>query len=647
MSNQKFHGKSRTYTIGKELGKGGEGQVYDLTDDPLSVLKVYSEPLNAAKIRKLQLMTSLGNDKITAYAAWPQDVVKDSSGVVRGFVMKRLNNYVPIHMLFSPMDRKKIFPDKGYNFLVRVAGNLSKAFHACHASGIVMGDVNEGNILVNSQGMVAFIDCDSFQLKDGNGYFFCEVGVPRYTPPEILVMASFENLTRTVNTDNFSLAVILFQLLFLGRHPFAGKNSSTEEIDEEKAIKQKWFAYSLNNQTKKLSTPDNTYSIHNITSELSALFHSAFEQTENRPQPTAWAKEIESYERQLVSCAKSKIHFYPSKLKTCVWCEFKEKRNIVFFLDDSYLQHIPSVSNIESFINGFKIEPLDHTPIKFPNSPQKSIIASSISPTLLKNKNNQNYISIALLIASLALAISFHWGFIVAGILGVTFMQSILPWRQEFSTELKRRNAEYLLYKQKLELAIAEYNNISQHITYRNIGVQLEKPIIAYKNLPAELIKRRKIVEEKLYNDQLHQFLVSFWISNHSIPSIGPTRKTALSLANIKTASDITKLNKVKVQGIGPTVIQVLFSWQRQVSSNFIYQPNNYLIANETRVVGEEIERKKKSLEHDIKREYQSLQYLKVNIEEKQKRLQNQIEVLKDQYFQAKADLSILEKIKI
>lgn len=133
--------------------------------------------------------------------------------------MKKLVAFVPLHMLFSPMDRKKVFPDKGYNFLIHVARNLATAFHQVHQLGIIAGDVNEANVLVSKTGMVALIDCDSFQIKNGNRYHFCEVGIPRYTPPELLERGSFDQVVRTENTDSFSLATLIFQLLFLGRAP--------------------------------------------------------------------------------------------------------------------------------------------------------------------------------------------------------------------------------------------------------------------------------------------------------------------------------------------------------------------------------------------------------------------------------------------
>lgn len=229
------------YTPGRKLGQGGEGMVYEVREDHGLVIKIYNHVLTQERIEKLAYMASISSPELNKFAAWPLDLVRDSHGKAIGFTMRKLVAYVPLHMLFSPMERKKLFADKGYNYLVHVARNLAMAFYKIHQMGIIVGDVNEANILVNPSGMVAMIDCDSFQVKNGKRYHFCEVGVPRYTPSELLEKGSFNNVVRTVNTDAFSLATLIFQLLFLGRAPFTGINQTKDDLDEEKAIRTKEF----------------------------------------------------------------------------------------------------------------------------------------------------------------------------------------------------------------------------------------------------------------------------------------------------------------------------------------------------------------------------------------------------------------------
>ncbi len=116
MSSQIFNGKVAKYVVSELIGSGGEGKVFNLSSHESLVLKIYNEPLSTEKIKKLLFMTTIINMQLQSFAAWPSDVVYDSNNIVCGFVMKKLTKYVPLHMLFSPMDRKKSFLIKALTF---------------------------------------------------------------------------------------------------------------------------------------------------------------------------------------------------------------------------------------------------------------------------------------------------------------------------------------------------------------------------------------------------------------------------------------------------------------------------------------------------------------------------------------------------
>jgi hypothetical protein len=62
-------------------------------------------------------------------------------------------------------------------------------------------------------------------------------------PPE-LQGKRLDQVTRTSNHDSFGMAVLVFNLLFMGRHPFAGKYLGRDDMPMDKAIAQFRFAYS-------------------------------------------------------------------------------------------------------------------------------------------------------------------------------------------------------------------------------------------------------------------------------------------------------------------------------------------------------------------------------------------------------------------
>lgn len=642
MIGRTFKGIGSTYIITKELGKGGEGQVFELSD-PQLVLKIYNDPVPQEKMQKLRLMVSLDNAKVEQYAAWPRDVVTDSSGAVVGFAMRKLSNYVPLHMLFSPMDRKRIFPEKGYDFLVHVARNLCAAFYTLHSAGFVIGDINEGNILVDQRGLIAFIDCDSFQIRDGNSYHFCEVGVPRYTPPELLSRQSFANVVRTTNTDAFSMAILIFQLLFLGRHPFAGRNLTTEEIDEEAAIKQHLFAYSQNGGKRKLSPPIDSLPITNLSAGLIGLFYQAFETEQNRPDPALWIKELDLFLKTMTQCAKNKGHKYPDHLQQCPWCQIKEKRNIVYFIDDDFLEQFTSFKDIDSFVNGFRLKrptaPTYHpTPVgSFDLKP------SNVKPSY-RYYGWYHRITMISAIAIILLLLPFGGIAFLLGVPILIVLHHILPWRKKLKSEKQHLEMEYASKKSRLETALKEYESPEELKIFDAKAKQLQHQIWQFKNLPAELTQRKTDIESTLYKRQLQIFLANFDIRNYKIPKFGATRKLTIYNAGIRNAAEIDKLRTIKIQGIGPAFEQNLFSWQRQMASGFVYQPDRLTMKREFDLLTADIGQKKARLEAQIKGEYQGVSYLGANISSKQNQIAKNLDQLQRDFFQAEVDLNFFRK---
>jgi len=162
-----------------------------------------TNPLTAERQEKLRVMVSGCNDELKEFSAWPLDLIHaGKNGHVCGFVMPRITDCEPIHKVYGPSHRKEAFPNADWKFLVRTAKNLAAAFYIIHKYGYVIGDVNEGNILVTKKACVRLIDCDSFQVQAHDRIYHCEVGVPQFTPPELQKSKDFKML-RTQNHDNF------------------------------------------------------------------------------------------------------------------------------------------------------------------------------------------------------------------------------------------------------------------------------------------------------------------------------------------------------------------------------------------------------------------------------------------------------------
>ncbi len=643
MTGQAYSGgNGNRYTISAEIGRGGEGRVCAVKEDTALVVKLYTETLTPAKVAKLRYMVGMSNTELTRYAAWPIDIVTDAAQRVCGFVMKRLDGYVPLHMLFTPMDRKNIFPDKGYNFLVHVARNLAIAFHKIHAAGLIIGDINEGNILVNAQGMVVLIDCDSFQVQSGDSYYFCEVGIPRYTPPELLQHSTFNNVVRTVNTDSFSLAILIFQLLFLGRHPFTGRNLTAEDIDEEKAIKTFEFAYSLRKSNKKLTPPKNSFDLNELGDSIVELFHNSFEKIPARPLPKDWIAQLDILYKDLRTCPHSRLHFYPGKAAECPWCAFKNRTGTLYFLDDSYAAADSVLNDIDTFIQGFRIEK-----IELKSFPADHVVSGlTVAPidksfTQLK-VFNRKWLAF-LLVATICL-----WFIkpqaIIVGMVFIIIFYLRSPATLKLKAELLARQNIYLTLKAQFQAFIQQANHPAEIVAYNKILSGLNTIISNFTALPAAFNARKKLIEQKHYEDRYNIFLRNFDITQHTIPSIGPVKKEAILNSGIRTAADIDRLSTIKVPGIGPKNIQILQNWQRQVGSGFTYIPDLLAMKRDTELAMYETAKTKRILEEDIKREYAKLQPLKANISTYKHSIEAKYQSLKRDVYQAELDHKAFER---
>jgi DNA-binding helix-hairpin-helix protein with protein kinase domain len=205
---------SRPVNLGNQIGRGGEGIVYEVDGEPSLVAKVYhKKPLPDDQVAKLQAMVACWSSPLETIAAWPRSLLYDPlSRKPCGILMTKMDVARPLHELYGTTNRRRHFPEAGWHHMVLAARNTAAAFQTLHSANILVGDVNQGNLLVDNGMCVRMIDCDSFQLTTGGRTFHCGVGTPHFTPPE-LQSQKLRDITRTPNHDRFGLAVLIFRLL--------------------------------------------------------------------------------------------------------------------------------------------------------------------------------------------------------------------------------------------------------------------------------------------------------------------------------------------------------------------------------------------------------------------------------------------------
>ena len=223
--------KGQRGSLGAELGRGGEGTIYEVPNRPDIVAKLWKSPSDA-KARKLDALLR-SRPRIPTQAAnrilmaWPQQALRDSSQNTIGFLMPRAERgeYREFVRYSIPSARAELENELGVSVgereLLGIARNVAETFELVHANFCLIGDVNHTNFLVNPDTSVFLIDVDSMQVSDrGAGKTYrCEVGTPDFTPPR-LMGKRLSDIDRAPDDDHFGLAVLIFQLLMEGNHPY-------------------------------------------------------------------------------------------------------------------------------------------------------------------------------------------------------------------------------------------------------------------------------------------------------------------------------------------------------------------------------------------------------------------------------------------
>jgi DNA-binding helix-hairpin-helix protein with protein kinase domain len=320
------------YKLGQEIGAGGNGIVYTVSRRPELVAKIQKTALSQHDIDKLDVLVRATTPELLSVAAWPIDALKASSGQVVGFVMPRILDARPLYELYSPRSRIQHFPSADFRFLVHVAANIARLFAAVHKAGFICGDVNHSNILVRQTGTVAAVDCDSFQVGDGSR-FPCLVGTELFVPPE-LMGAALGATQRTAHHDSFGLAVLIFHLLFMGRHPFAGRFLGKGELPIERAIAESRFAYSRDTRRTQMAPPPFTPPMEAVGAAVVDLFERAFDPQAGavgRPSPEAWIDALDVLKASLIPCQDVTWHHHLPSTRSCPWCAIEGPARIKLF----------------------------------------------------------------------------------------------------------------------------------------------------------------------------------------------------------------------------------------------------------------------------------------------------------------------------
>ena len=577
MGRTVFTSKGTPVEIGRELGKGGEGSVFEVAALKDQVAKLYHKTPDSKKQAKLSYMASTADAQLLSYVAWPQDTLHHSKGgPVTGFLMPRVAGKDSIHMIYSPAHRRQDYPKAAWDFLLYVSRNIAASFEAVHSHGHVIGDVNQNSFMVGRDSKVVLIDSDSFQVNARGTLHLCAVGVSHFTPPELQSLSSFDGFTRTANHDRFGLALLIFHVLFGGRHPYSGvpqRSGVGEALESD--IKNFRYAYARDNQSRGFKPPPRSIPISMLPDSIESMFHAAFTETGaagNRPSAQQWVTALDALRGRLKRCGASPMHLYPDRLTRCPWCAL-EQEGVIYFLDLG--------ATVSPSATGFVFTQV-WAVIQVVPAPQPLSIPSPNTFTVTAQPLPAGMTAEGMVFPYRVLAIGGAVGifFFAPSAWILALLVAWAGWAAAGNFGSSVRSAETAKRTAALRSAKDEYDELVERAQKEagREGFQSRKAVL--ENLRAELEALDQAEKREL--DALHstaqerqrlKFLDTCFIDSASIPGVGPTRKAALRSFGIETAADVTMHRVVQVRGFGEGLTRAVLDWKASCERRFIFNP--------------------------------------------------------------------------
>lgn len=207
----------------QKLGEGGQGIVYKVNYNgkPLALKWYFGNKLNNADKFYRNIQNNIKQGTPTGAFLWPLEITEYFEGSF-GYLMELRP---PEYKDFSLFLLAKVH-FANIEALINTALCITNGFRELHNRGYSYQDLNDGNFFVNPKtGDVLICDNDNVAPYGEN---LGIAGKCRYMAPEVVMGQKRPDS----HTDRFSLAVVLYMLLFLN-HPLEGKRTMCPCLTEE------------------------------------------------------------------------------------------------------------------------------------------------------------------------------------------------------------------------------------------------------------------------------------------------------------------------------------------------------------------------------------------------------------------------------
>jgi DNA-binding helix-hairpin-helix protein with protein kinase domain len=539
-------------------------------------------------------MVQLGTPELATFAAWPENLLIDEpTGNVVGFLMPRVDGHREIHTLYGPMGRKTAFPDATWAFLVRAGRNVAAAFDTVHRHGHVIGDVNQGNVVVSRDATAQLIDCDSFQITHLGRTYPCRVGVPLFTPPE-LQGQRLDGVVRTPDHDRFGLAVLLFQLLFMGRHPFAGRHPE-RDINVETAIREGLFAFGWEAARQGWQPPPFSLRLKDVPYTLANQFERAFgrDAAAGGPRPPAseWITELDELEAETVTCVDDPRHVHAGR-GSCPWCRIeKEGGPSFFFLPPGAAEDAFDLPAAWHAIEGVR------SPDRpaFPGPPPGPRIHRRVTAALLHAVVRWRYAIVAasLVLGALLVLLGMPVGYL--GLLGLLAL-----WPRGTLQPVQQRLRAIAAGEEGLRRLEGMWLEECGDGAFTRRRRELREAKIALEGLPAVENREWTALAERFRGVHLQRHLAGFALEFSRIPGLGAGELETLNRSGVTSAADITAERLMAIPDIDLDLVRALLTFKAVATRSFAFDPGSGIPGMHQKALAERQTKRREELKKTV-----------------------------------------------
>jgi serine/threonine protein kinase len=298
------------------LAKGGTADVYTIKDKALRhlALKIYRKP-DYIDWGRIIFQISKPIDKIDALFAdipsyaWPVGLItadKKNIGIVLPYIDRTrfvtLDNWVEGHLIDKLSEENKSLSRK-----ILLLKNIAELIATLHKKKCSIVDLKPANFLIHKlEATSCLLDCDSLRIVENNNRVYSATHVsPGYIAPEALIEETPVSELGT-EQDLFAFAVMAFQILNYGIHPFQGiLSKDVQAHSQDDKVKRRLYPYGGQPVRGVKPLPQ---SVHDtFSSEITQLFNKAFlGKPDQRPTAKEWLAVLENFltNRMLERCQK-------------------------------------------------------------------------------------------------------------------------------------------------------------------------------------------------------------------------------------------------------------------------------------------------------------------------------------------------------